>query len=114
MQENEVIEGLKLFVPGTEVKSLLEKKAAHHRRRAADYQKTYDTLVSVLGPINEEDLPKMSSMGADDRSKSKEGIQRHTTNAIEDEFLAAHIVVERPYLLETTDLHRLGVLKIRY
>jgi hypothetical protein len=114
MQEVEVIEGLRLRVPGTEVKSLLEKKAAYHRDRAADYKKTYDTLVSVLGPIKDEDMPKMSSMGADDRSKAQDGHQRHSANAAEDEFLAAHIVEGAAYQLDATDLHRLGVLKSRY
>lgn len=111
---SEVIEGLTLHVPGTEVKDLLNKKAAYHRGRAADYQKTYDTLVAVLGPVDEEDMPKMSSMGENDRTKAKNGIERHTNNAIEDEFLAAHIVTDAAYRLDTNDLQRLGVLKSRY
>lgn len=111
---SEVIDGLLLHVPGSEVKELLEKKAVYHRGRAADYQKTYDTLVAVLGPIKEEDMPKLSSYGSDDRSKSKEGIERHTLKAQEDEFLAAHIVVGAVYKLDTNDLQRLGVLKNRY
>lgn len=111
---SEVIEGLLLQVPGSEVKELLQKKASYHRGRAADYQKTYDTLVAVLGPIKDEDMPKMSSYGSDDRSKSKEGIERHTAKAEEDEFLATHIVVGAMYQLDTNDLTRLGVVKSRY
>jgi hypothetical protein len=109
-----VIEGLKLYVLGTEVKALLEKKAGHHRKRASEYQQTYETLVAALGPITEEDAPKMSSMSRDPRKEQQEGMERHTNNAIEDEFLAAHIVTTQAYLLETNDLHRLGVLNHRY
>ena len=110
-----IVEGLKLFVPGGEVKILLDKKAAYHRDRAAKYQQTYDKLVEILGPLTEEDLPKLSSSGGgDDRSKSKDGAERHTNNAVEDEFMSAHIDVSGIYELDTTDLHRLGVLKNRY
>lgn len=114
MQDSNVIEGLKLHVPGSEVKELLEKKAAHHRRRAGEYRQTYDTLVAALGPITEEDASKHSSNARDSRTEHREGMERHTNIAIEDEFLAAHIVVTQAYLLETSDLHRLGVLKNRF
>lgn len=108
-----MIQGLKVTIPGEVVASLLKKKAEYHHRRSKEYQQTFDTLVGALGPLKDENAPKMSSM-RDPRQEAEAGVERHSKNARENEFLSEYVNTKEEYLLDANDLHRLGVLESRY
>jgi hypothetical protein len=109
-----MIEGLKITVPGSEVAALLTKKAEYHRTRAAEYRKTFETLVAVMGGITKEDAPKMSTSQQDPRENAKSGMERHEKHARENDFMSKYVNTEEMFLLATEDLHRLGVLESRF
>jgi hypothetical protein len=109
-----MIEGLRVTVPGTEVKALLEERAKYHSQRSSDYRRTWETLSAAMGSLQEEDMPKMSSMNNDPVAQAKAGIERHTAKEKENTFMAKFVKTEEDFLLGTEDLHRLGVIESRY
>lgn len=109
-----MIEGLKVTVPGTEVKRLLEERVAYHEARAKDYEKTWETLSVAMESVKQENAPKMSSMNQDPVAQAKSGMDRHTAKAQENAFMAQFVNTSERFLLAVEDLHRLGVVESRY
>lgn len=106
-----MIEGLKVTVPGAEVKRLLEKKAEHHRLRASEYQAVVDRYAAA--GITSDDDNKLSSQ-RDPVSEARSGVKRHQERERENLFLARWVNTQQAFLLDTTDLNRLGVLESRF
>lgn len=109
-----MIEGLNVTVPGTEVQRLLMERAAYHEQRSADYRKTYETLAAAMREVEEQDVPKMSSLNADPVKQAESGMKRHAAKSKENAFMAKFIDTNESFLLKVDDLHRLGVIEDRY
>lgn len=106
------IEGFKISIPGGEVKRLLVAKAAYHRSRMAHHQEKLAKFSDLMNEEKEQD--RMSSSTRDPREHHRDRLKHHTDRAKEDDFLAQFVNVEAMFLLDTSDLHRLGVLSSRY
>jgi hypothetical protein len=106
-----MIEGLKITVPGGEVQKLLRIRAAYHQGRAQQYRQTWETMAQAMKGITREDAPKMPSSGSTDPvENARLGMERHERKGREYEFMATYVKVSEEFLLDTNDLHRLGVL----
>lgn len=109
-----MIEGLKITLPGLEVQRLMRARAAHHEKRREDYRKTYETLSAAMSGMNREQAPKLSSMNNDPVEQAKQGIERHEAKQCEFTYLAKFVDLTETFLLDTADLHQLGVIESRY
>ena len=109
-----MIEGLHLTVPGTEVQRLLIERSAYHEQRAADYRKTFETLATAMQSVEEQDMPKLSSLNSDPVKQAESGMKRHTAKAKENAFMARFVDTSERFLLDINDLERLGVVESRY
>lgn len=87
------IEGLKVTVPAKELAMTCRDRAKWHEIRAVFYEKTKNAL------------PEMPEAMMKDR------IDRHRGEAAELLFIAAHLDSKAVYLLDRSDLHKLGVVK---
>lgn len=109
-----MIEGLKITLPGSEVQHLMRARAAHHEKRRDDYRKTYETLSAAMSGMSRDQVPKLSSMNSDPVEQAKQGIERHEAKACEFQYMAKFVDLGEAYLLDTADLHQLGVIESRY
>lgn len=108
-----MIEGLKITIPGAEVAGLMEKRAEHHDARAVHYKAQVD-LLTTAGLTEEEGNAKFSSASRNPLTDAKESLQKHLNSAKEFRFMAKWIDKTESFMLDNSDLHRLGVLSSRY
>jgi hypothetical protein len=101
-----MIEGLKITVPGTEVAKRLSERAAYHRTRKGEYEQRVKTLEQAGVEQREARLSSYS----DPLREARDGVQRHDEKANEYEYLARFVDVNQTFLLDTSDLARMGVL----
>lgn len=109
-----MIEGLHVTVPGTEVQRLMQERAKYHEQRSADYRRTYETLAAAMEQVEEQDMPKLSSLNSDPVKQAESGMKRHAAKAKENAFMALFIDTSERFLLDVNDLERLGVIESRY
>jgi hypothetical protein len=103
-----VIEGLKVTVDGVELVELCDKRAAHHRERAA----VYNNQVQVM---QENKIEAMHNTSAGDpTAQLRDKAKTHEAEAEEMTFIADHIEKDKCYLLGREDLVKLGITKSRY
>lgn len=98
-----MIEGLKITVPGTELKELCLKQSAHHKSRAEFYTKQRDTMAEV-GITDENSLSNVSP-----KRQINDKVKEHMILADELKFIAEHLIESEQYLLDRGDLIRLGL-----
>jgi hypothetical protein len=103
-----MIEGLKVTVDGQELIELCDKRAKHHRDRAAVYR----NQVQVM---QENKIEGMHNTSAGDPTQQlSEKAKTHEGDAEEMEFIADHIQSDERYLLGREDLAKLGITRSRY
>lgn len=105
---SKTIEGLKVTVPAAELKTLCHARAKWHEGRADFYKKTKKAL-----PDADEGTPTTSNSKSPDEMM-QERIDRHRVEAAELVFIAQHVDSKAVYLLDRSDLHKLGIVKERY
>lgn len=105
------IEGLKVTVPAKELAMLCRDRAKWHEARAIFYEKTKNAL-----PDAEEEMPPDMTTSNSKRPEAmmKERVDQHRSAAAELLFIAGHLDSKAVYLLDRSDLHKLGVVKERY
>ena len=99
-----MIEGLKVTVPGPELRDLCMKQAEFHRERAGFYSTKAQALEGV--PSNG---PHYS--GQDPRQQMQSKLAEHENATRELEFIAAHLIDSENYLLAAQDLQRIGIVR---
>jgi hypothetical protein len=109
-----VIEGLHVTVPGAEVQRLLQERSAYHEQRSADYRRTHETLSAAMEAVEQEDMPKLSSLNSDPVSQAQSGMKRHAAKAKQHAFMARFVDTSERFLLDVNDLEFLGVIESRY
>ena len=99
-----MIEGLKVTVPGPELRNLCLTQAAFHSERADFYSSKAKALEGV--PSNGP-----SYSGQDPQQQMKTKLQEHENAKRELEFIAAHLLDAENYLLAAQDLQRIGIVR---
>lgn len=103
-----MIEGLKVTVSGEELSQLCTRWAEHHHERA----KIYADQIKSMEEAKIESAVNMTNGDPIAALKSQE--ERHVAEASEMEFIAKHLVRTESYLLDNSDLARIGVTKRRW
>jgi hypothetical protein len=95
-----MIEGLKVTVLGSELKGICMARADFHMKRATFHEKQKEVL-------EEEGLE--DSMSNIQNAPKFARIKDHRASADELIFIANHLKLEEEYLLDRSDLHKLGI-----
>lgn len=103
-----MIQGLKVTVPGPELKELCHLRSEHHTGRAKVYAEQVASMeqAKITAPNNYS--------GGDPVEALRKKKDEHTNSAKEMEFIAEHIDIKEDYLLERADLAKLGIVKDGY
>lgn len=99
-----MIEGLKVTVVGTELRELCLKRAGHHRTRAAVY-------AEQKASMDKSEIGEMTYSNGDPKRVLKDKLERHAAEAGEMDFIAAHLVADEHYLLDSSALSKLGIAR---
>lgn len=102
-----MIEGLKVTVVGTELRELCSKRAEHHRQRASVY-------AGQEASMEANEIEGMGYSNGDPKRVLKDKRTQHEAEAGELDFIAAHLVGEEQYLLDSSALHKLGISQRSY
>lgn len=105
-----MIEGLRVTITGSEMRSLALKRVEHHRARASFYEAQLKAIPTL--DDDSDSAPQRGSKGPLDGIKDK--ITEHTCEADELQFMADHFPQDEQYVLDRNDLFRLGVCRQRY
>ncbi|BCM89067.1 hypothetical protein IAD21_00910 [Abditibacteriota bacterium] len=98
-----MIQGLKVTIPGAELRQLCEARATHHKERQAVYEQQ-------IASMEENKVEGMNYSGGDPVRALKEKREQHQQLADEMAFTATHVDVNESYLLDRGDLERIGVI----
>ncbi len=102
-----MILGLKVTIGGEELCQLCQKQADHHRARVQVYEQQ-------IASAEANDIEGMEYTGGDPKKAFKDRQQVHQNAAMEMDFIGDHIDKSESYLLDRSDLEKLGVVKSRY
>ena len=103
----EVIEGLKVTVRGAEVAELAKKQADFHTGRSDFYKKQVELYAGVeVGGAGIQ-----YSSNQDPKAAAAQKRDEHQQKADHLTFIAGHIKAEAEYLLDSSALATLGVIK---
>jgi hypothetical protein len=102
-----MIEGLKVTIVGNELRELCAKRADHHRDRS----KVYGEQIAMM---EKNEVEGMNYTGGDPKRALADKQTEHESQAGEMDFIAAHLVADEQYLLDSQALVRLGIAKSRY
>lgn len=102
-----MIEGLKVTIVGTELRELCTKRAEHHRQRAKVY-------AGQKASMEENEIGEMTYSNGDPKRVLKDKQTQHESEAGELDFIAAHLVADEQYLLDSSALVKLGIASSRY
>lgn len=102
-----MIEGLKVTIPGRELREICLKQAEYHRQRAAVY-------AEQLKNLQASQVEGMQYSGGDPKKAMADRQDKHTSSVAEMEFTARYLDLNENYLLGATDLHKLGIYKDSY
>ena len=100
-----MIQGLKVTITGTELRELCHARAKHHRERMAVYQ---TQLHSV------QELQIEGTHSGNPAKALEEKRAQHEAQAQEMEFIGSHIDTSETYLLDNSDLQKIGVVSSWY
>lgn len=101
-----MIEGLKVTLSGTKLRSLCVDQAIHHAERATAYEKQMEALEA-------NKIEGMNYSGGDPKRALSDKLEEHRNESAELTFIAEHLDVEQEYLLDRAALQKLGVCKAR-
>ena len=93
-----------MTIPGAELRGLCEERAAHHAERVVVYQQQVDSMKDAK-------IEAMQYSGGDPVKALQDKRDGHQTQADEMTFIAAHVDVSESYLLDRSDLERIGVVR---
>jgi hypothetical protein len=102
-----MIEGLKVTVNAVELQQLCNDRVRHHSDRAEKYQQQIDSMKA-------DSIQGMAYTNGDPVKALEDRRQQHESEAMEMNFIAAHIDMSHSYLLGREDLVKLGITKSRY
>lgn len=97
-----MIEGLKVMVNGTSLRSLCEEQAAFHDGRARFYEQKAVALQGVPSQ-------NPGYTGMDPQSQMKVKQAEHENARRELEFIGRHLLPQEMYLLGEADLRKIGI-----
>ena len=103
-----MIEGLKVTVVGVEVSELARKQAAFHSERADFYGKQ----VAMYADHQSSSPGLQYTSHQDPKTAALQKQSEHKYKSDHLEFIAAHIKPAEEYLLDSSALKTLGILKI--
>jgi hypothetical protein len=104
-----MIEGLKVTVPGPELVAMCLRHAEFHESRVAFYLGQKEALPEI-----DEETPDFSNVSKKPREMMSERIKTHKAEAQELRFYAKYLKAGEDYLLDRSDLSRLGIVSNRY
>ena len=119
-----LVPGLKLRVPGTELKELLEARAAYHDKRRQEKEALLPELkaaadkVKAHTPEVQVQLAKVSNSRSYqfDGDSAVENLERdirdHADKAVSFRFMAAHLFAGATYCLDQAELVRIELVKL--
>lgn len=102
----QVIEGLKVTVGGKEVAELATKQAKFHTERAAFYAKQVELYAGIQGGGG-----SLTTSHQDPKEAAQHKRQEHQGKADHLIFIAGHVKADAEYLLDSSALSTIGVLK---
>lgn len=102
-----MIEGLKVTIVGTELRDLCAKRAEHHRQRAKVY-------AGQEASMEENEIEGMTYSNGDPKRVLKDKREQHESEAGELDFIAAHLIADEQYLLDSSALAKLGISRRGY
>lgn len=102
-----MIQGLKVTIPGPELHGLCHKHADYHEERAQVYQKKLDLLQN-------DGIEAMDYTNGDPKKPLGDKALHHGNAAKELRFIAEHLDLGEQYLLDQTDLAKLGITQGRF
>lgn len=100
-------EGLKVTVKGAELRELCLKRVEHHSQRALVY-------VDQIASMEANEIEGMNYSGGDPKRQLLERREYHEAEAGELQFIGDHLNLTEDYLLDRSDLQKLGICKGRY
>lgn len=98
-----MIEGIKIELDSHELRQTLERRAAHHKERAAWYGEQVATLCAGGAQTEHRSMDPVSSL----RQRGKE----HTQTAALLTFVAQHVIPGEVYRLTQADLSRFELVE---
>jgi hypothetical protein len=105
-----MIEGLKVTIDGSELKTLCDTRAKFHDERARFYEQQKEALPDI-----DETMTGFSiSNSKRPQEMMQERIASHKAEAAELRFIGAHINMEESFLLGRDDLQKLGIVSRGY
>lgn len=102
-----MIHGLKVVVQSVELKELCLARANHHRDRAFAYSEQIKSMES-------NKIEGMAYTNGNPIQSLKDRRAKHENEASELLFIANHLVGDESYMLEHSDLEKLGIVSSRY
>jgi len=102
-----MIEGIKVTVLGDELRMLCLNRAEHHKQRVQAYTEQVANMESAA-------VEGMNYTNGNPVQALKDRIKSHAGDADEMEFIASHVKLQEEYLLDSSDLVKLGVARSKY
>ena len=102
-----MIEGLKVTLTGEKLKALAISHAEHHESRMLTYAAQVESMTKAK-------VEGMEYTNGDPIRNLTERREQHASAASELRFIADNIKLSEEYLLDNSDLVKLGVLKSRW
>lgn len=79
----------------------------HHRQRSKVY-------AEQVASMEKNEVEGMNYTGGDPKRALRDKLDEHESQAGEMDFIAAHLVADEQYLLDSSALCKLGIAKSRY
>lgn len=102
-----MINGIKVTVHGSELRTLCLKRAQHHERRSEAYAQQIDSMKT-------NQIEGMSYTNGDPIKALQDRKSIHDNEESELQFIADHLDLTEKYILDSSDLQKLGITKSRY
>lgn len=108
-----MIEGLKVDIPGKEMKHLLSERLAYHKDRLNYWEGQLALLRTTMTQAEKDgySLGKSSYGSKGPLEAAEESIAKHQNNIVFYKFTSEHVVIDETYRLSEHDLQRIGVEK---
>jgi len=102
-----MIQGLKPTVSGLKLRAICIARATHHTERATKYSEQ-------LASMEAAEIEGMNYTNGDPKRSMREKRDQHISDADEMVFLAENIDVSESYILDASDLGKLGICRRGY
>jgi hypothetical protein len=102
-----MIEGLKVTVTGAVLRDIAIARVEHLTGRHEEYAKQVASMEAAK-------VEGMAYTNGDPVKALRDRMAQHRTEAEELSFIAKYLDLGESYLLDRTDLYRLGIVKDRY